>query len=197
LLELLIVVALILIMFVMLHGSGSRTHQQRQKLACQKNLQTIAVALQIYAGDHDGAFPFRADAQSSEEALALLVPRYTSLTQPFICPGSKDAPLPEGESFEKRTISYAYYMGRVHTNDSPIPLEEAASTALLSDRQVNSASKPKGAQVFSADGKPPGNNHHKYGGNVLFVDGSVSMISGQAPAGLELREGERLLNPRR
>src|SRR6185503_3977358 len=128
LVEMLIVMALILIMFVMLYGKSSRRFQHEQKQACQQNLQNIYVALQLYANDTDGIFPIRKEAHSSEQALSLLLPRYTTVTEPFICPGTKGSPLPEGESFEKRRISYAYYMGR-HATDSAEPL--------MSDAQVN------------------------------------------------------------
>src|ERR1043165_8810139 len=86
LVEMLITLALILIVFVMMYGFGSRSHQQQQKLVCQKNLATIHVALEIFANEHDGAFPMRAEAATSEAVLALLVPKYTAATSPFICP---------------------------------------------------------------------------------------------------------------
>ncbi len=187
LLELLITTTLILIMFVMLYGHSSSSHQRRQKLACQQNLQTIFIALQIYANDHDGLFPVRTNAQTSEEPLSLLVPRYTSVTEHFICPGSKDGRLPEGESFEKRKISYAYYMGRGVAD---------SAEALMSDAQVNALPKIQGQPVFSIDGKKPGNNHHRYGGNLLFCDGRMEMIRAKAPISLLLTQGVVLLNPR-
>jgi prepilin-type processing-associated H-X9-DG protein len=184
---LLIVVALILIMFVWLWGRSSSSYQRKQKLACQQNLQTIYIALQIYANDHDGAFPAKPGVRTSEEPLSLLVPRYSSATAPFICPGSKDARLPEGEPFEKRKISYAYYMGRRASD---------AADALLSDAQVSDAAKGKGQPVFSTDGKKPGNNHNKHGGNLLFCDGRAEMIPSRAPFSLALTQGVVLLNPK-
>src|SRR3954451_1265551 len=90
LIELLITMALILILFVMMYGFSSRSHQQQQKVVCRKNLSTIQVALQIFANDHGGMFPEQTDAATSEAALAQLVPKYTAATEPFICPGSKD-----------------------------------------------------------------------------------------------------------
>jgi len=130
--------ALILIMFVMLYGKSSKRFQYEQKQACQGNLQNIYVALQIYANDGNGLFPVRKEAKSSEEALSLLIPRYTTVTAPFICPGTKGSPLPEGEAFEKRRISYAYYMGRRSTE---------GTAPLMSDAQVNNDPKLKGQQV--------------------------------------------------
>jgi type II secretory pathway pseudopilin PulG len=187
LVELLITMALIIIMFVMLYGKSSRRFQHEQKQACQANLQSIYVALQIYANDANGLFPIRTNAKTSEQALALLIPRYTTVTAPFICPGTKEKLLSEGESFEKKQISYAYYMGR-RVTDGTLPL--------MSDAQVNDQPKIRGQQLFSPDGKKPGNNHHKYGGNIMACDGNVEMSSTKAAVSLVLTQGVVLLNPR-
>ena len=117
----------------------------------------------------------------------MLVPRYTVDTAVFICPGSKDAPLPDGESFLKRKISYAYYMGR-GSND--------ATEVLLSDAQVNTNAKAAGQQAFSLTGKAPGNNHHKYGGNFLFGDGRMERTPPLVPFALGVTQGVVLLNPK-
>jgi type II secretory pathway pseudopilin PulG len=187
LLELLISMALIITMFVLYYGHSARSYQLKQKLACQQHLQTIFVALQIYAADHGGSFPVKEAAQTSEAPLNLLVPRYTSVTAPFICPGSKDKPLPEGEPLEKHRISYAYYMGW-KTSDS--------NQVLMTDRQVDSLPKVRGQNTFSSNGKKPGNNHHRYGGNYLFSDGRIEMGPAAAPFSLGLTQGVTLLNPK-
>ena len=185
--ELLITLALILILFTMLYGFGSRSHQQTQKRACQKNLLNIFIALDIYSRDHEGAFPALASAQTSDQPLALLVPRYTVDTKPFICPGSKDSSLPPGQPLTGRRISYAYFMGWQITNSQAV---------LMTDEQVDCAPKTAGRAVFSTTGKPPGNNHYKYGGNYLFVDGHAEMSSSTAPFPLAWPGGIVLLNPK-
>lgn len=185
--ELLVVFALILILSTMYWGSTSTSRRRQQQEACRKNLEKIYVALQIYANDHGGAFPEIAGARTSEEALSGLVPRYTVDTTVFICPGGKDPPLPTGEPFRERRISYAYLMGRFATN---------AQAVLMSDRQVNARAKEAGEQVFSRTGKPPGNNHGKAGGNFLFVDGHLEATAAQLPFSLGVTQGVVLLNPR-
>ena len=186
LIELVITLALLIIMVVMLEGRGSRSYQQRQLAACNKNLQTIYLALEMYANDNRTAFPLLRSAQTSEAPLSLLVPRYTAVTEIFICPGSKDKSLPEGEPFTGRKISYAYYMG--HTN--------GAAGALLSDRQVDVSAKKIGQRIFSSDGKSPGNNHSKYGGNLLFSDGHVAASSPTNSTDLTFPNHVMLLNPK-
>jgi prepilin-type processing-associated H-X9-DG protein len=144
------------------------------------------MAMAIYANDHAGRFPELAGARTSEEALDALVPRYTVDTAEFTCPGSKDAPLPAGESLRKHKISYAYYMGR-RTAD--------AKQVLMSDEQVNTQAKAAGDYAFSSTGKPPGNNHGNLGGNFLFCDGHAEATPPRVPFSLMLTDGVVLLNP--
>lgn len=186
LIELLVTVAIILILTTLYFGPNNAGRQEALKRTCQKNLEKIYVSLDIYANEHGGKFPELSGARTSEEALDLLVPKYTSDTSPFICPGSKDSALPEGESFRSRKVSYAYYMGRYLTN---------SAQALMSDAQVDSSAKAAGQQVFSTTGKPPGNNHRKFGGNFLFCDGHDEMSPAAAPFALGLTNGQLLLNP--
>lgn len=187
LIELLVTLALLIVMVVMMHGFGSKSHQARQKKACQKNLQTIFIALEIFANEHEGQFPVVPDAKTSEEALSLLVPRYTVASDNFICPGSKDSSLPSAESFADRRISYSYFMG--HRLRDP-------AEVLMSDRWINSEPKTKGAPVFSANGKAPGNNHHQYGGNFLLCDGEVRSSGPKAPFDVSWTTNIIPLNPR-
>jgi prepilin-type processing-associated H-X9-DG protein len=187
LLELLITLTILIILTTLMWSRSSWNYQRTQKQLCQDNLQKCYVSLQIFANDHAGSLPEFPGAKISEEVLAQLVPRYSADTTIFICPGSKDAPLPSGEPFEKRKISYAYYMGARLTD---------ARTALMSDRQVDTGAKTNGQQLFSATGKGPGSNHHKYGGNVLFADGRAESSPAKSAFTLALTNGVVLLNPK-
>jgi len=186
LLELLLVVALILILTVLYWGSGGESREHRQRTACQQNLQGIYMALKIYADQQSGRFPVVTGAQNSAEALDPLVPQYTVDTSVFICPGSKDRPLPAGESLRNHRISYAYYMGR---------RDGGASEAAMSDWQVDTSSKTAGQTVFSTTGQAPGNNHGNNGGNLLYADGHADWCAPRAPSSLVFTQGVVLLNP--
>ena len=187
LVELLITLALMIIVFTMLYGFGSAKHQRTQKQLCHDNLQKIYLAMQIYANDFGGQLPQNTNAATSEDVLGELVPRYTADTTIFICPGGRDAQFASGETLTKHRISYAYYMGR--RLDSP-------QDVLMSDRQVDTEPKRAGEFAFSSNGKPPGNNHHKYGGNFLMGDGSVQSSGPQLTFSLALQPGVVLLNPK-
>lgn len=188
LVELLVVLAVILILFVALWGNGSQSNQRKQLAVCESHLQNIFVALQTYSIAHTDAFPVVLEAKTSEAPLSELVPLCTTDTSPFTCPGCNDTPLDQARPFARAKISYAYYMGRKSTDGPGLPL--------LSDRQVNCDPKQPGQPLFSKDGKPPANNHNKFGGNVLFCDGSVQ--SSPAAAAFELTNGPGvvLLNPK-
>jgi len=186
LLELLVTVAIIMILVTIYWSPSNANRQLTLQNGCQKNLQKMYVALECYANEHGGQFPRDVGARNSEEALDVLVPRYTSDTSPFVCPGSKDKELPMGESFRKRKISYAYYMGRGLTN---------ARQVLVSDRQVGTGAKAAGEAAFSPNGDPPGNNHHRFGGNFLFCDGHIQFSPANLRFPIDLVAGEVLLNP--
>jgi hypothetical protein len=160
--------------------------RKRELAACGGNLQKIYIALGFYRNDN-GAYPFLPEAQTSAAPLSLLVPKGTTDTAIFICPGSGDKPLPESEPFDKRRISYNYYMGRP-TNSNP-------QNILLSDWQVDTLSKKKGSLLFSPDGKKPGNNHEAAGGNLLTCSGAVVFSAPKADEDVLFPSTVRLLAP--
>lgn len=186
LIELLVVLALMIILVTVYwnHGPSKR---DRELSACRLNLEKVYLALQIYSRDNHDKYPMVTNAVTSEEALAPLVPHYTSDTAPFICPSVGDSSLPTGKSFADWKISYAYYMGR-RASDT--------DRALMSDAQVNSASKGVGATVFSENGRAPGNNHGKGGGNFLMGDGSVNSTTANAQFPITVQPPVVLLNPK-
>jgi prepilin-type processing-associated H-X9-DG protein len=167
-------------------GQGGPSRRDRGLTSCRHNLEKIYLAMEVYAHDYHDSFPVAAGSRTAEDALAPLFPRYTSDTEMFICPASRDVPLPPGQSFRNGKISYAYYMGRFYTND----------TVVMSDEQVSTLPKSNGAMVFSNNSEPPGNNHGKNGGNFLLCDGSVVSSQGDAPFSLMFTPPVVLLNPK-
>ncbi|HUD48123.1 MAG TPA: hypothetical protein VMR33_14925 [Candidatus Baltobacteraceae bacterium] len=186
LVELLVVLALLVILTVMGTSRFNATARRKDLARCQNNLQKIYLALSIYRSDN-GAYPFLQGAKAPEAPLSLLIPKSTTVTEIFICPGSSDKPLAEGERFADRRISYAYYMGW-ETNDDP-------GQIIATDWQVDSAPKKKGQAVFSLDGKAPGNNHYGEGGNLLSLGGEVSGCRAKASRDLLFPPTVTLLNP--
>jgi prepilin-type processing-associated H-X9-DG protein len=187
--ELLVSLAIIVILYAVFLGPSSRQMQEKRKAECSHQLQQIYLSITAYAADHDGAYPSVRGAMSPSQPLSLLVPKYTSDTSIFICPGSGDSALPGGQPFENRRISYAYYMG-LHS-------DAGVQAPVLSDAQISSTPKRKGDPLFAtAKNEHPGNNHRTFGGNVIFADGHVETTDGLAPVDLPVPFGGTLLNPK-
>ncbi len=191
--EMLIVLSILSTLAVLFLSGGASGNQDRHLRQCAANLQKIHIALTLYADDHKDKFPEWRRPRGSESPLSALVPAYSTDTGIFTCPGTDDPPLPSGEPFAERTISYAYYMGWKRTDPGTSPL--------LSDRQIvddadRTSRRSRRAQViFSKDGEGPGANHDKYGGNVLFLDGSVRRYESKGDERLRVPDHIRLLNP--
>ena len=183
-----VVIALILIMYVMVLAPAQKSYQDKQLIVCQKNLQMVDIALKIYATDYHDSYPFVRDAATAEVPLSLLVPRCTTETAIFICPGSPDRRLPEAQSFVDRKISYAYYMGRTS--------RDGANEMLLSDEQVDTRPRHAGEPMFSVSGKRPADNHRRFGGNVLFCDGHADAFPPVATRNFAFSNSVVLLNPK-
>lgn len=188
--ELVIVMGLIIVLFTMYWGGGlgGGGANKSKVAACARNLQFVHTSLMTYATDHKDRFPVVSGAKTSDEPLALLVPKYTSQTSSFICPVSGDRALPEGKPFANRRISYAYVMGLASTNDP--------AQFLMSDEQIDTKPKGSGAPAFSPDGKGVARNHGKSGGNILQIDGSVQTQPATTRMTLAFENGV-LLNPKK
>jgi hypothetical protein len=104
-----------------------------------------------------------------------------------VCPASGDDPVSDNEALSHSRISYDYYMGR--------PANSDPRDILLSDWQVDTLPKKKGALLFSFDGGKPGNNHEKAGGNLLSCDGAVVFSAPKADQDLLFPSTVRLLGP--
>jgi type II secretory pathway pseudopilin PulG len=187
LVELLLVMLIGIVLICLSANRFNTAGRERSMAACRKNLQNIYLALSIYASDNKGRYPLVPGATTAEAPLSLLVPRSTTVTEMFVCPGSKEKALPEGEPFAKRKISYAYYMGRATNN--------GAEDIFASDRQVDLSIKRKGQRVFSKEEKPK-SNHGNEGGNLLFCDGTVAGSGTKAPQDLLFPTNVVLLNPK-
>jgi type II secretory pathway pseudopilin PulG len=188
LIELLIVCAILIILFVMFMGRGSVHFQKKQQALCRQNLQTIHIALQTYANENNDRFPADAFSKTSDEALAKLIPQYTTRTDAFTCPGTKASKLPPAQSIKGRPISYAYLMG--------LTGKATAEQWIMADALVDAKAHAVGEAIFSVDGKGPGNNHDKFGGVIVFVDGRAEITKPQTKFPISIPPGTKILNPR-
>lgn len=189
LIELLIVLALILVVAFMSRDGMRRARDKKRLAACAQNLAGQYVALQTYANDHEGWFPLFTNATSPAQPLSLLVPKYTTQTEFWICPAAGDSALKPAAPFTDRKISYAYYMGRRR--------DESPGAMLVTDEQVDATPKIEQQLLFSADGGGTGNNHGAGGGNFLRTDGTQGRSPSHASVVFPLSTNVILLNPAR
>ena len=105
LLELFLVAVIIFILFTLSISPRSKSHQEKALAECQNHLQNIYAALRTFSGDNQAALPAVPGAETSETPLSLLVPKYTTGSEYFICPGGQDKALPEARPFAAKTAT--------------------------------------------------------------------------------------------
>ena len=187
--ELLIVTAIISILYAICLGPSSRVMQERRRADCARRLGQTYLALELYAKEHNGAFPSVPGSVTSDQPLNLLIPQYTTDTQGFICPASGHSDLPAAKPILGKQISYAYYMGQYRAESVGLPLMSDSQTTVI-------AVKIAGEPLFGEKRGRLGGNHGTYGGNILFTDGHVETCGLGAPRTLAPGAGVMLLNPR-
>jgi prepilin-type N-terminal cleavage/methylation domain-containing protein len=188
LVELIVVAAIMLIVYTLYLGPGTRRYESNRLAECRRNLQFVYVALQTYANDSRDAYPLVKGAATSEVPLSLLVPRATTSTEHFVCPRTGQKAPPAAKPFANRRISYAYLMG--------LTKDASPDQWLMADALVDAKPKKPGELVFSADGKKAGANHRQFGGNLLLADGRTVFSPARAEISLDVPSGAVALNPK-
>ena len=87
LIELLVVIAIVGILAALLLPALGRAKESGRRAACSSNLRQLAIAVSLYAGDHDGLLPPRALVNSWP---AQLQPGYDNLNV-LVCPSDRTA----------------------------------------------------------------------------------------------------------
>jgi hypothetical protein len=67
---------------------------------------------------------------------------------------------------------------------------------IMADALVDAKAHAVGEAIFSVDGKGPGNNHDKFGGVIVFVDGRAEITKPQTKFPISIPPGTKILNPR-
>jgi prepilin-type N-terminal cleavage/methylation domain-containing protein len=175
LIELLVVIAIIAILASIALPVFSSVQERGKQTKDMSNAKQIATACKVFAGDHDGKFPYQngqvdpptditvGGGNNSNQAFASLVPDYISQEKVFYLAGSAWSPTVPDENTtavasrcEASTNNFAYMFGLTDTANPSYPLvvdapEAAATTYSLNPGTRGGVWKAKRAVVIHAD----------------------------------------------
>ena len=152
--ELLVVIAIIAILAALLLPALSKARENARRVSCMNNLRQFGVSFSMYAEDHFERYTDQVSTLYGNPGDGTIYPDYISTARTFWC--SSDYTNEPPTTIDKDTvngsdscqISYAYAFG--------LRVANAAYCPMMSDAGVN--------------------NHQGYGGNVLYLDGSVRWV---------------------
>jgi prepilin-type N-terminal cleavage/methylation domain-containing protein len=173
LIELLVVIAIIAILASIALPVFSAVQERGKQTKDMSNAKQIATACKVFAGDHDGRFPYqdgRVDppvdliaADTSNQAFASLIPDYVGQEKIFYLGGSAWSPTVPDENttaaadrLEAGTNNFAYMRGLSDTDNPSYPLvfdapEAGLTTYALSPGTPGGVWKGKKAVVIHTD----------------------------------------------
>ncbi len=160
LIELLVVIAIIAMLAALLLPALSAARERARRTTCMNNLRQFSLAYEMYAEDYFEKFPADPkDGLYKKDAPFAIYPTYIKTAKTFWCPSSLNR-----NNLAPKTIdntnwykSYSFVFGLTTGNDCSAPVP------VISDNGVY-----KSGQSFG---------NHKYGINVLYLDGSVKWIN--------------------
>jgi len=164
----------------------ARAREGARRLSCLNNLSQIGLAMTLYAQENDGRLPWSGGAGNAD-CLVALCEQYVPDRNVFFCPSDPDsydssssdpaAPLTAelGVTGGLRA-SYDYF--GAYTNQ-PIVLPALPGPITHIPIMWDSSSGPFDGQIvgYGQAGTMP--NHVPCGGNVLWLDGSVTFVRTQ------------------
>ena len=188
LLELLLVVAIIGVLAAILLPALSRARESARRASCLTNLSQLGIALQCYAEENEGQLPW-SGGKNNADALKEFLGDYLPLQDTFACPsdsgmgrynrGSAEEPELNTDLNGENSLRASYdYLGAYtrapiqmpHASQpiAKIPLLWDACSGIGKKREAEAGESPRQYSFTNAWNHIPG------GGNVLWMDGSVT-----------------------
>ena len=165
LIELLVVIAIMAVLAAMLLPALSQARERARRTTCMNNLRQFAMAFEMYADDWHEKFPAAPAnglyvATGAPPGTFAIYQNYINNAGIFWCPSSLNRRNARPTSIDGNTYnnSYSFVFGLTTSNKCPKPVP------MISDRGVYEV----GSEDFG---------NHKYGVNVLYLDGSVKWVN--------------------
>jgi prepilin-type N-terminal cleavage/methylation domain-containing protein/prepilin-type processing-associated H-X9-DG protein len=193
LMELLLVIAIIGILAAILLPTLARAREQARRTSCAANLMQLGMALHMYAQEHERALPWSGGGQDATGLLALYAD-YVPEPGTFVCPSESEG-LQHFYEKENRTLlplrtelnvrgslrtSYDYAGAYTTTPitlphpSRPIPARFPVLWDAMSGHYRYDQDRQPGPDNAGTWNQMGVMNHVPGGGNVLWLDGSVS-----------------------
>lgn len=185
--ELLAVISMIGILAAILLPALARSRESARRISCLNNLSQIGAAMWMYAHEWDGKLPWSGGEQNAD-CLAALHSQYLVEDQVFVCPSDvnyKDATFTNSilDSPESYRVSYDY-LGAYTT--APIMVPHPSRPVPKVPVMWDMMSGLKNWKLRRWDIHVDVCNHIPAGGNVLWLDGTVTFMVADSWVGLNL-----------
>jgi len=162
LIEVLVVIAIIGVLASILLPALAVARERARRTTCMNNLRQFAMAYEMYAADFFETFPVNeyAIAGTGLSDDKSVYPRYINTLKSLWCPSSKNRnnEAPANVDGSTWSNSYAFVFGLTTSNKSTAVVPTVSDNGFFT-------------------GSEAGYGNHKYGLNVLYIDGSVLWLN--------------------